>query len=98
MELRKEKTGLKLLVKVSGRIDTNTAGEFGTQINDELEDVNNLTIDFAEVNYVSSVGLRAILELQKIMNTQGQMKIINVKPDIMEIFEMTGFTNILTIE
>lgn len=102
MEITTQKTGARLVVKAEGRIDTMTAAEYGTKINDNLDDSNNeikeLILDFANIDYISSIGLRVILELQKRMNNQGSMKLINVVPSVKEVFEMTGFTNILTIE
>lgn len=98
MQLTKQKKGRELNVKVEGKIDVNTAVEFGQEINDDLDDMMGLVIDFAGVTYVSSIGLRVILELQKRMEKQGHMKIINVQKPVLEIFEMTGFTNILDIE
>lgn len=98
MEINKQTFGVAgLMVKPIGRIDVNTATEFGYEINDALDDITELVIDFGEIVYISSIGLRVLLELQKRMNEQGSMKIINVKPAIMEIFTMTGFNNILNI-
>ena len=74
-----------LSVTVEGRIDTTTDG------------VKSLVLDFEKVEYISSAGLRVLLSTQKIMNKQGEMKLINVNSDIMEIFEVTGFSDILTI-
>ncbi len=98
MQLTKQKKGRELNVKVEGKIDVNTAVEFGQEINDDLDDMMGLVVDFAGVTYVSSIGLRVILELQKRMEKQGHMKIINVQKPVLEIFQMTGFTNILDIE
>ena len=86
-----------LYVKPQGKIDINTAPDFGAQVNDLLDEKKELVIDFAEVTYISSIGLRVLLELQKRMNEQGSMKILNVSPEIKEIFDMTGFSNILNI-
>ncbi|MFI3300681.1 MAG: STAS domain-containing protein [Candidatus Gastranaerophilales bacterium] len=97
MNIIKEKTNTTLHVALAGRIDTVTAYDFGTQINDDLDDVKTLVLDFGGVDYVSSIGLRVILELQKTMNANGTMKITNLQPQILRIFEMTGFVNILTI-
>ncbi|MCQ2738810.1 MAG: STAS domain-containing protein [bacterium] len=98
MEIIKTKIGENgISFKPIGRIDVNTAAEFGTTINDELDDVKELVIDFDEIVYISSIGLRVLLELQKRMNSQGVMKLIRVKPEVMEVFKMTGFSNILNI-
>ena len=98
MQLKKTKTGDKFLVQITGRIDTTTAVDFGTQVNDNLDDVKDLVLDFTGVDYVSSIGLRVILELQKRMNEQGSMVLVNVQEPVMDIFEMTGFAKILKIE
>lgn len=98
MQLTKQRKGLELSVKVEGKIDVNTAVEFGQEINDDLDDMMGLIIDFSGVTYISSIGLRVILELKKRMDKQGHMKIINVQKPVMDIFEMTGFTNIIDIE
>lgn len=86
-----------LYVKPSGRIDINSAMEFGTQVNDALDGISELILDFSDVNYISSIGLRVLLEFQKRMKEQGTMNLMNVSPEVMNIFNMTGFTNILTI-
>ena len=86
-----------LSVTVEGRIDTTTAPELEKEIKDSLDGVKSLVLDFEKVEYVSSAGLRVLLSTQKIMNKQGEMKLINVNSDIMEIFEVTGFSDILTI-
>lgn len=86
-----------LYIKPIGRIDVNTATDFGCEVNDELDDVKNLILDFAEVVYISSIGLRVLLEFQKRMATQGSMKLIHVQDEVMEIFNMTGFSKILNI-
>ena len=88
----------KLLVKIQGRVDTTTAPVLEKEIKSSLEGVSELTLDFAGTEYISSAGLRVLLSAQKIMNRQGEMKLVNVSDDIMEIFEVTGFTDVLTIE
>lgn len=102
MKVTTQKIGLKLIVKPEGRIDTTTAVNFGTTINDLLDDsdeeIKELVLDLTGIDYVSSIGLRVILELQKRMNEQGSMKLVNVAPSVMGLFKMTGFTGILTIE
>lgn len=102
MKITTQWLGTKLIVKAEGRIDTTTAVEYGTTINDLMDDsdeeIKELILDFANIDYVSSIGLRIILELQKRMNNQGSMKLINVAPSVNDVFKMTGFTNILTIE
>ena len=88
----------KFYVAVEGRLDTITSPDLEKEINESIEGVKELTIDFDKVEYISSSGLRVLLAEQKVMNKQGSMKLINVNDTIMEIFEVTGFTDILTIE
>jgi len=102
MEITTQKLGLKLVIKATGRIDAMTAVEYGTTINDLLDDsddgVKELILDLAGIDYISSIGLRVLLELQKRMTNDGSMKLINVAPSVMDVFNMTGFTGVLTIE
>lgn len=86
----------KLTLSLSGRLDTNTSPLLEEEL--KLDDVTELVMDFENLEYVSSAGLRVILNAQKTMNRQGSMKLINVCEEIMEVFEMTGFDSILTIE
>ena len=83
---------------VSGRLDTQTAPELEKELDSVLADIKELTFDFANLEYVSSAGLRVILKAQKAMNTQGSMKLTGVNDSIMEVFDITGFLDILTIE
>lgn len=96
MELQKD--GKKLEIKLVGRLDTKTSPELKEALKNSLDDVEELTFDFSELNYISSSGLRIILSTQKIMNKQGSMKVVNVQNIVMEVFESTGFVDILTIE
>ena len=98
MNLTKTKKGTTVIISIDGRIDTNTAMEFGEQVNDALDNIENLILDFSNVEYISSLGLRAILELQKRMASQGTMKVLNPNFSVMDVFNMTGFSKILTIE
>ena len=88
----------KAVIKIAGMLDTETAPELEALFNSTLAGVQALTLDFEELEYVSSAGLRVILKAQKMMNAAGEMKIIHVNESVMEIFEITGFTSILTIE
>lgn len=97
MEIIKELNGNDLNVKLQGRLDTTTAPDLEKDLGD-LAGVSNLTFDFSQLEYVSSAGLRVLLSTQKIMNKQGKMAIKNVNDSIMEVFEITGFVDILTIE
>ena len=83
---------------VSGRLDTQTAPELENELDSILSGLKELTFDFANLEYVSSAGLRVILKAQKAMNTQGSMKLTGVNDSIMEVFDITGFLDILTIE
>lgn len=83
---------------ITGRVDTVTSPELEELIEHGLDDVTDLTLDFAGVDYISSAGLRVLLRAQKRMNECGSMKLINVKPIVNEIFEITGFNEILIIE
>lgn len=83
---------------VSGRLDTQTAPELEKELDSVLTDIKELTFDFANLEYVSSAGLRVILKAQKAMNAQGSMKLTGVNDSIMEVFDITGFLDILTIE
>ena len=83
---------------LEGRLDTVTAPELEKELKDSFDGVSELTLDFAGLDYISSAGLRVLLAAQKVMNRQGSMKVANVNETIMEIFEVTGFSDILTIE
>ena len=98
MKISKTQNGTELAVALEGRLDTVTAPELEKELKGSLDGVSELTLDFAGLEYISSAGLRVLLSAQKIMNKQGEMKIKNVNETIAEIFEVTGFTDILTIE
>ncbi|WP_320957181.1 STAS domain-containing protein [Enterocloster asparagiformis] len=87
-----------LLLGLEGRLDTNTAPQLESIVKGRLEGITRLELDFARLDYLSSAGLRVILAAQKIMNHKGVMIIRNVNDTIMEVFEVTGFSDILTIE
>ena len=88
----------KAVIRPEGRLDTVTAPELETVIKDTLPGLKELTLDFEGLDYISSAGLRVLLSAQKAMNAQGEMKLCNVNETVMEIFEVTGFSDILTIE
>ena len=98
MNIDRSVEGTTTNLKISGRLDTSTAPELEATINNCLAGVEDLVMDFEGLEYVSSAGLRVILKTQKIMNKQGSMKIINVNDTIMEVFDITGFADVLTIE
>ena len=83
---------------LEGRLDTVTAPELEKELRESLEGVRELTLDFSKLEYISSAGLRVLLAAQKLMNQQGSLKVTNVNETIMEIFEVTGFSDILTIQ
>ena len=98
MTIEKKINGEALTLIVSGRLDTQTAPELEKELDSVLADIKELTFDFANIEYVSSAGLRVILKAQKAMNAQGSMKLTGVNDSIMEVFDITGFLDILTIE
>lgn len=98
MLINKEANGDALKVALDGRLDTTTAPQLEAEIVGKLDGVKSLVIDMEKLVYVSSAGLRVLLKAQKIMNKQGSMVIKNVSAEIREIFEVTGFDELLTIE
>ncbi len=97
MKIKKELENNVLVLALEGRLDTTTAPELENEIGD-LDGVEELIFDMEKLEYISSAGLRVILKAQKIMNEKGSMKLKNVGESIMEVFEITGFSDILTIE
>ena len=98
MTIEKKTNGDAVTLIVSGRLDTQTAPELETELDSTLEGLKELTFDMTNLEYVSSAGLRVILKAQKAMNAQGSMKLTGVNDSIMEVFDITGFLDILTIE
>lgn len=98
LKIEKNKNDAELTIALVGRLDTNTSPQLEKELKDEIDGVTSLTFDFKALEYISSAGLRVLLSAQKIMNKQGSMKITNVNSEIMEIFEVTGFSDILDIE
>ena len=100
MTINKSLDGDKMIVAIEGRLDTTTAPSLDAELNQssDLSAVNELVFDFEKLEYVSSAGLRVLLATQKTMNTHGKMSVKNVNDTIMEVFEITGFADILTIE
>lgn len=98
MTISMKMSGSRLNVKVEGRIDSVTAPELEAELKKTLNDVNELIFDFAKLEYMSSAGLRLILSSQKVMARQGSMVIKNANDIVMEIFDLTGMTDVLTIE
>ncbi len=97
MTVAKTRAGTSLTVSLEGRLDTSTAPQLEAELK-ELDGVAELVLDMDKLVYLSSAGLRAILALQKRMSRQGKMIVRHVCGEIMEVFEMTGFADILTIE
>ena len=98
MNITTKKENTTLTVALEGRLDTTTAPELDVFAEKELADTQELVLDFADLEYISSAGLRVLLKLQKVMNKKGSMKLIHVGDVVKEVFEITGFTDILTIE
>ena len=98
MTIEKKINGEALTLIVSGRLDTQTAPELENELDAVLPGLRDLTFDMTNLEYVSSAGLRVILKAQKAMNAQGSMKLTGVNDSIMEVFDITGFLDILTIE
>ncbi len=98
LNIQKEVTDGKGLVTLTGRLDTTTAPQLEAELKEFMEGINELVFDFANLEYISSAGLRVLLSTQKVMSKKGGMKLIHVGDDVNEIFEVTGFSDILTIE
>ena len=98
MNIEKVIDGQIAKIIVVGRLDTQTAPELEKVVDDVTSNIKELTFDMNGLEYVSSAGLRVILKAQKIMNTKGSMKLIGVSDSIMDVFDITGFLDILTIE
>lgn len=98
MTIDKELNGSELTVKVGGRLDTTTAPQLEEELKASMDGVETLIMDFSSLEYISSAGLRVLLSAQKTMNKQGSMTVTGVNDTIMEIFEVTGFSEILTIQ
>lgn len=98
MNIDMKKNDTQLTVTLEGRLDTTTAPSLEGQLRNSLDGISDLVLDLAALEYISSAGLRVLLAAQKVMNTQGSMVIRNVNEVVMEVFEITGFSDILTIE
>ncbi|MBQ9664057.1 MAG: STAS domain-containing protein [Oscillospiraceae bacterium] len=98
LSIEKKTDGSELTIALSGRLDTTTAPEVEKELKASLDGVTALTIDMEALEYISSAGLRVLLSARKTMNKQGEMKLVHVNETILEIFEVTGFSDVLTIE
>ena len=98
MTIEKKMNGNALEIAVEGRLDTMTAPELEAELNNSLEGAETLTMDFSKLEYISSAGLRVLLSAHKVMSAKGGMKVTHVNEIVQEVFEVTGFADILTIE
>ena len=98
MTINKNLNGNALCIALEGRLDTTTSPELEKELKTALNGVDELTFDFAKLDYISSAGLRVLLSAHKTMMKQGGMKVIHVNELVMEVFEVTGFSDILDIE
>ena len=98
MTITKTKNGSTLTIALEGRLDTTTAPDLEKEVRTGLDGVTELIMDMAKLEYISSAGLRVLLAAQKLMAKQGGMKVVHVNEMVMEVFEVTGFADILTIE
>ena len=98
MTIEIKKNAAETIIQIVGRLDTITAPALDKTINEELGDTKNLILDMKNLEYISSAGLRVLLGAQKKMQKIGSMKVVNVCEEVMDVFEMTGFADILVIE
>ena len=98
MTIEIQRNAEETIIELEGRLDTTTAPALDKTISGDIEGTKNLVINFKNLEYISSAGLRVLLSAQKKMQKIGSMKVINVCEEVMEVFEMTGFADILTIE
>jgi len=98
MTINKTMNGKDLTIALEGRLDTMTAPELEAELKQSLDAVQTLTLDFSKLDYISSAGLRVLLSAHKTMAPKGGMKVTNVNEIVREVFEVTGFADILTIE
>ena len=98
MTIEIKRNAEETIIELAGRLDTTTAPVLDKTINNDIEGTKNLVLDFKSIEYISSAGLRVLLGAQKMMQKIGSMKVTNVCEAVMEVFEMTGFADILAIE
>jgi anti-sigma B factor antagonist len=98
MTIEIKKNDVETVIRIAGRLDTITAPALDKAINEDIGDTRNLILDMKSLEYISSAGLRVLLGAQKKMQKIGSMKVVNVCEEVMEVFEMTGFADILVIE
>ena len=98
MTIEIKKNDVETVIRIAGRLDTITAPALDKAINEDIGETRNLILDMQSLEYISSAGLRVLLGAQKKMQKIGSMKVVNVCEEVMEVFEMTGFADILVIE
>ena len=98
MNIKKTQNADNMTIAIEGRLDTTTAPELEAELKASLDSVSELVLDCEKLDYISSAGLRVLLSAQKVMGKKGGMKVIHVNETVMEIFEVTGFSDILSIE
>ena len=98
MNINKNIEGSKATFALEGRLDTTTAPELEKELKETMESIDELVMDLTALEYISSAGLRVLLSAQKVMSRKGGMKVTHVSDIVMEVFEVTGFSDILTIE
>ena len=98
MKMAKTQNGTSLTIALEGRLDTTTAPELEKELKNGMDGAETLTLDFGKLDYISSAGLRVLLSAHKAMSAKGGMKVTNVNEIVKEVFDVTGFADILTIE
>ena len=98
MTISKQQTGSALTLALEGRLDTTTSPELEKELKASLDGADSLVLDFSKLDYISSAGLRVLLSAHKQMSAKGGMKVTNVNEIVREVFDVTGFADILTIE
>ena len=98
MKITKNMNGTELTISLEGRLDTTTAPELEQALKDSMDGANTLTLDFGKLDYISSAGLRVLLSAHKAMTKKNGMKVVNANEMVKEVFDVTGFADILTIE
>ena len=98
MTIEKNINGTELAIALEGRLDTMTAPDLEAELNQSMDKAESLTLDFSKLDYISSAGLRVLLSAHKVMSAKGGMKVTNVNDIVQEVFEVTGFADILDIE
>jgi len=98
LEITKVVNGDEMVVVLNGRLDTNTSKDLSSEVVAKLDDIKTLILDFKELSYISSAGLRVLLDATQTLNGRGEMRLRNVSRDTMDVFDLTGFSNVLKFE